>query len=53
MLEALKDPIMHLLRNAVSHGIETAAERRERGKEAVGVVTLPDRHGRAATHGDG
>ena len=27
VLQALKDPVMHLLRNAISHGIETSAER--------------------------
>lgn len=40
VLEALKDPIMHLLRNAVSHGIETPAERNRKGKGPAGVVTL-------------
>ena len=40
VLEALKDPIMHLLRNAVSHGIETPAERRAKGKPPAGLVAL-------------
>jgi two-component system chemotaxis sensor kinase CheA len=40
VLEALKDPIMHLLRNAVSHGIESSAERTGKGKPAAGLVTL-------------
>jgi two-component system chemotaxis sensor kinase CheA len=40
VLEALKDPIMHLLRNAVTHGIETPAERVDKGKPARGLVTL-------------
>jgi two-component system, chemotaxis family, sensor kinase CheA len=40
VLEALKDPIMHLLRNAVSHGIEFPAERARKGKPPAGVVTL-------------
>jgi two-component system, chemotaxis family, sensor kinase CheA len=40
VLEALKDPIMHLLRNAVSHGIEPSAERIGKGKSRTGLVTL-------------
>lgn len=40
VLEALKDPLMHLLRNTVSHGIETPAERLAKGKPATGLVTL-------------
>lgn len=40
VLEALKDPIMHLLRNAVSHGIESPAERIGKGKSPTGSVLL-------------
>jgi two-component system chemotaxis sensor kinase CheA len=40
VLEALKDPLMHILRNAISHGIETPAERVAKGKAPTGVVTL-------------
>ncbi len=40
VLEALKDPIMHLLRNAVNHGIETGAERVRKGKGPIGLVVL-------------
>jgi two-component system chemotaxis sensor kinase CheA len=40
VLESLKDPIMHLLRNAVSHGIELPRERLEKGKPPAGMVTL-------------
>ena len=40
VLEALKDPLMHALRNAVSHGIEFPQERLAKGKPAEGVVTL-------------
>ncbi len=40
VLEALKDPLLHMLRNAVSHGIETAAERTKQGKLAEGNVTV-------------
>ncbi len=40
VLQALKDPLMHLLRNAISHGIEPPQERARRGKNTVGLVTL-------------
>ena len=40
VLQALKDPLMHVLRNAVTHGIESPAERSRRGKPPVGLVTL-------------
>ena len=40
VLQALKDPVMHLLRNAISHGIETAGERASKGKSAVGSLIL-------------
>jgi two-component system chemotaxis sensor kinase CheA len=40
VLQALKDPVMHLLRNAISHGIESAAERIAKGKARVASVIL-------------
>jgi two-component system chemotaxis sensor kinase CheA len=40
VLEALKDPLMHILRNAISHGIELPRERTANGKSPMGVVTL-------------
>jgi two-component system chemotaxis sensor kinase CheA len=40
VLQSLKDPVMHLLRNAVSHGIETPAERLAAGKPPEGSVRL-------------
>lgn len=40
MLEEIGDPLIHLLRNAVDHGIETPEFRRERGKPEVGTVHL-------------
>jgi two-component system chemotaxis sensor kinase CheA len=39
-LQSLKDPVMHLLRNAVSHGIERAGERAVAGKPRAGTVEL-------------
>lgn len=40
LVEPLVDPLTHLVRNAVDHGIEPAAERVARGKPAAGTVTL-------------
>jgi two-component system, chemotaxis family, sensor kinase CheA len=40
VLQALKDPVMHLLRNAISHGIETPAERASKGKSPTGSLML-------------
>ncbi len=40
VLEALKDPLLHMLRNAVSHGIETPAERTTQGKPVEGTVAV-------------
>jgi two-component system chemotaxis sensor kinase CheA len=40
ILESLADPLMHLLRNAVAHGIETPADRERAGKPARGRVEL-------------
>jgi len=47
LVERMTDPLMHLVRNAVSHGLETANERTARGKPAEGRLTL-----RAATAGE-
>ena len=40
VLEQIKDPLIHLLRNAVDHGIELAVEREAAGKPAEGQITL-------------
>ena len=40
MLNGIVDPLMHLLRNAVDHGIEDTAERRIAGKPEVGEVQI-------------
>lgn len=40
VLETLKDPLLHLLRNAVSHGIESPAERTNAGKPEQGILRL-------------
>lgn len=40
LLDALAEPMIHLVRNAVDHGIETPAERRAAGKPEQGVIRL-------------
>ena len=42
--EQVRDPLTHMVRNAIDHGIETPAERRAAGKSAQGTVTLRARH---------
>ena len=48
VVEKMLDPLLHLVRNAVSHGIETIEEREATGKPAQGKLIL-----RAYTAGDG
>jgi two-component system, chemotaxis family, sensor kinase CheA len=43
VLELVRDPFTHLMRNAADHGIETPAERRRAGKSETGTVTLSAR----------
>lgn len=40
IIEHISDPLMHLVRNSVDHGIETKEERRAKGKSEKGKVTL-------------
>lgn len=40
LVEALADPLVHLVRNAVDHGIEMPDSREEAGKSRTGTVTL-------------
>jgi two-component system, chemotaxis family, sensor kinase CheA len=40
VMQALRDPVTHLLRNAIVHGRESPARRLEAGKPAVPVLTL-------------
>ena len=44
VLEQLKDPLLHLVRNAVDHGLEKPAERESKGKNACGVIRLGAAH---------
>lgn len=44
LIEMIKDPITHLVRNAVDHGIESPEDRLAVGKKARGTVTLRAYH---------
>jgi two-component system chemotaxis sensor kinase CheA len=44
IIEAIKDPLTHLVRNACDHGIERPEERVAKGKPAQGVITLRAYH---------
>ncbi|RUS96519.1 hypothetical protein DSM106972_087060 [Dulcicalothrix desertica PCC 7102] len=40
ILEHLTDPLIHMLNNAIAHGIETPEERTSKGKQPVGIITV-------------
>src|SRR5690554_7257419 len=40
LVEALADPLVHLVRNSVDHGVEMPDVREQRGKPRVGTVVL-------------
>lgn len=40
LVEALSDPLVHLVRNSVDHGVESPEQRRQAGKPEQGTVTL-------------
>ncbi|WGM38332.1 chemotaxis protein CheA [Caulobacter sp. NIBR1757] len=44
VIERLSDPITHMIRNAIDHGLESPAERRAAGKPAEGTVRLAALH---------
>lgn len=44
VIEELNDPLVHLVRNSVDHGLETREQRREKGKPETGTVTLKAFH---------
>ena len=44
VIEKLNDPMLHLVRNSVDHGVELPEERTAAGKAATGVVTLSAKH---------
>jgi two-component system chemotaxis sensor kinase CheA len=44
MVEKLNDPLMHIVRNAMDHGIESVAVRQSRNKPSAGTISLKARH---------
>ncbi len=43
VIEHIGDPLMHIIRNSIDHGIESAADRVDQGKDPQGVVRLDAR----------
>ena len=43
MIEMIRDPLTHIIRNAVDHGIETPAERLKAGKREIGILSVSAR----------
>ena len=44
VIDEIGDPMVHLIRNAIDHGIESPEDRMARGKSDVGTITLIARH---------
>ena len=42
VIEQLSDPLVHLIRNAIDHGIEDAEDRKKAGKPVVGCFMAPE-----------
>ena len=40
LIEALHDPLIHIIRNSVDHGVEAPAEREKKGKKPKGVLSI-------------
>jgi two-component system, chemotaxis family, sensor kinase CheA len=40
LIESLTDPLIHIIRNSVDHGIETPEDRRAAGKEEKGILSI-------------
>jgi len=44
IVESLNDPLVHMIRNSMDHGLESAEDRRRAGKDPTGTVTLRAYH---------
>jgi len=44
MVEVLNDPLVHMIRNSVDHGVESSDQRKEAGKDPTGTVCLRAYH---------
>ena len=40
IIEHISDPLMHIIRNSIDHGIESQDERKAKGKTEIGTITL-------------
>ncbi len=40
ILEAMKDPLIHIIRNCIDHGLETTAVRIKKGKPKAGIIAI-------------
>lgn len=50
LIDKLADPLMHMVRNALDHGVEPSAEREAKGKPKAGTVTLSAFHAGGSIH---
>ncbi len=50
IIEAIKDPLTHIVRNSIDHGIENPAKRREAGKDEEGLLSLKAYHEGGQVH---
>ncbi|QJT08286.1 chemotaxis protein CheA [Oceanidesulfovibrio marinus] len=50
VIERLNDPLVHLLRNSIDHGIETPDKRTAAGKEEAGTIVLSAQHSGGEVH---
>ena len=44
IIEQISDPLVHLIRNAIDHGLETPEERQQAGKPGTGQLTIEAKH---------
>ena len=44
VIETIYDPLMHIIRNAIDHGIESTSERERKGKDKMGKILLTAEH---------
>ena len=52
LLEMIKDPMLHMIRNAADHGVETPSERSKSGKGPKGRIKVAASPGRRPYHAD-
>jgi len=50
IIETLTDPLLHILRNCIDHGIEIPEERKQKGKPEEGSILLKAYHSGASVH---